>query len=292
MMRRMTTRVVLIAIVLAIVVACGGDDGPGPHEQRTEQIPLGNATALQLSATMHAGALTIDGGGEELIDAELEYFERLNPEITVSTAGNRGTVVVSQPEPEDDWEIDTLQGTSWTQLHLFDGIIADVSVSAPAAQTEIDLDTVRLQSFAGSFGSRFASVALDGDQPDLRSIDIDGATAEVWLNMEGTYAEIPTFDVSTTSGGVTFVGLGEWTEDVSATFRSESGKVAIHVPEGVRVEVDVATAGGEVVVHRFTQQGSVWASDAGDPEQPLLRLRVETTTGDVTLRVEDDDAGA
>lgn len=42
-------------------------------------------------------------------------------------------------------------------------------------------------------------------------------------------------------------------------------------------------------VHRFTQQGSVWASDAGDLEQPLPRLRVETTTGDVTLPVEDSD---
>lgn len=89
----------LTALVFASL-GCIGQEGPqvGPLQSENTSIPLGDAKAVNAQVMMGVGRLSLEGGANDLMDANFIYnLASWKPEVSYTVTDNVGELKVSQP---------------------------------------------------------------------------------------------------------------------------------------------------------------------------------------------------
>ncbi len=84
--------------VTASLLAVGCEQ-PEFHHESTDRrsVPLGTAKVAQVRLDMGAGELRVEGGAENLLDADFTFTTRARPEVRYDVSNAKGFLTVRQP---------------------------------------------------------------------------------------------------------------------------------------------------------------------------------------------------
>jgi hypothetical protein len=253
-------------------------------QDSTYTVPAGDAASLDLKIDMAVGNLVIDGGTDELLEADLTFNDRLEPEIDWSVESGRGTLSMNQPsaggestgsDDRNDWD-----------LRVTAGVPTSLDVNVAAVDTTIELDEIAVARVTAVSASGETIVGIGGAQPALEAVSITGTSGRIWLNLDGVYPGSPAVELRNTSGDIVLDLSGAWQQDVTVTLTNVSGLVQVVVPLEVGVVAEVTTVSGGVVLQGeqpLRQEGNRYVNDAFGISPVTLTLHITTTSGAVAL---------
>lgn len=168
----------ILALILSMLLA--GCAGSGPVRTESQETELGAADSVRVELTMGAGALVVDGGAEELLEARFTYSqESWRPEVEYTVTGREGLLVVKQPaglgsvtSPNVSYEWD---------LRFNSEVPMEMKVSLGAGGGDLDLGELNLSRLELEVGVGGTDIDLAGDyQRDLEAT-IDGGIGGIAL---------------------------------------------------------------------------------------------------------------
>lgn len=120
-----------LALWLAMV-ACGQFTTPlGDVRSESQSVNLDSATSARIQVEFAAGELTVQGGAENLMDADFRYnVDEWQPQVRYSENGAQGELIVSQPKRSRPVGAGLIN--EWTLL-LKNDVPLDLSIRAGAA---------------------------------------------------------------------------------------------------------------------------------------------------------------
>lgn len=142
-----------------ILAACGPLSG-GPLQTESRVVELEGAETVQVTVSMGAGRLRMEGGSRTLLEGAFTYnIQEWRPEINYSVDGETGSLVIQQPPGIDvnpqvganqyDWnlrlnnqipiELNVMLGAGEGVLHLGDLFLTKLSITTGAGSTIVDL---------------------------------------------------------------------------------------------------------------------------------------------------------
>jgi hypothetical protein len=271
--------------LLLLGVACIRDSNSGDAVVGELRAERAEAVSGDLALSLELGVVSISGGADHALELTYTSTRGLEPELDQSQVGDSQNISIAQPDSRAADEV-APRDNIWT-ARLADDLLWDVTINAGSARAEVDLDIVSVSSLALASASGDAVIGLSGSKPDLRSVSVSSTTGEIWLNLEGSYERLEQLSAATTDGALTVVLLGQWQQDVTASITSSTGRIAVHVPPDVAVQVSPTTTSGSIVAGEgFRAVGSDWISGPADAEVTLT-LRIATTSGEIAFRVDE-----
>jgi hypothetical protein len=179
-----------LAAALLFVAGCTINVGDGPrgsigemkHETRSVARSAA-AKAEQVSAEIHMGAgeLSIEGGAQELLDAEFDYnVAEWKPEVRYEGEGGfRGKLVVRQGagsvamgDVKNRW-----------RLKLAEDIPLDLAVHCGAGENRLDLSRLDLRQADVHLGAGRVEMDLRGQPKHDLTVDINGGVGEAKIRV-------------------------------------------------------------------------------------------------------------
>jgi len=274
---------VVLAALTAASLACSGisvvprlDTGPTETVTVNEPLPTG-VDEVDLTINMAAGKLSVNGGGEGVLEGEIRYnVAEWKPEIE----NTGGTVNVTQGETDGIQGLpDDAVVNDWN-LKLGD-IPYNLTLNAGAYDGSLDLDGIPLRGLAVHDGASNARVEFNSLNPEVMTeLRYEtGASSVKLIGLANANAERITF--TSGAGDYELDFSGELQRHVDVTVKSGVSNVRIVVPAGTSVVVNVDSGLSSV-----NTDGS-W-SQSGDRYElsgsgPTITINVDMGVGSLTL---------
>jgi hypothetical protein len=133
---------------VAFLYYSGGFD-PGTLVRSSLNVPLSNATGVDLSLNLGAGDLTVDGAvpGEQLATGTLEYYDKEKaPVQSVNSSGNSRVAITLQQSGDNpfSWFNFGFKSPRW-DLHLSPNKPFNISVNSGTGDANLDLSKLKLE---------------------------------------------------------------------------------------------------------------------------------------------------
>lgn len=174
------------------------------NEVRTESqaVEIISATSAKVQVEFAAGELTVQGGAENLMDADFRYnVDVWKPQVRYSENGAQGELIVSQPG-SDQAPVVTGLINEWTLLFTND-VPLDLFVRSGAGNIELDLGSLNLTSLIIESGVGNTNVNLDGNWDHDVTASIQGGVGQLIVNLPadmGVFVDVDTFDNVSANG--------------------------------------------------------------------------------------------
>jgi hypothetical protein len=158
-----------------LLTACGPDFGPpGPERTDIRSIPLDQSEEVRVELSMGAGELRVRGGSDKLMDGRFTYNRlRLRPEISYSSGGFRGHLVVEEPSHVGG----STRRYAW-DLSFNNQKPLDLEVKCGAGESRLDLEDLTLQRVSIEMGVGELKMDLRGQPKNDYSVHIRGGIGE------------------------------------------------------------------------------------------------------------------
>ncbi|MBN1273312.1 MAG: hypothetical protein JXB26_13675 [Candidatus Aminicenantes bacterium] len=177
----MTKRYITMAILvfcLAAAVSCVGV-GDIVFEEKT--VALGSADEVEVELRMNSGELKLEGGSDDLMDAEFSYnVERWKPTVDYKILGRRGILKVRQGKSD---RIPVGNSHNKWLIRLKEQVSIMLTIDFGAGEGDLDLRGINLASLDIDMGVGDLSLDLSGIDPKDLSVTLDGGvgSAVVYL---------------------------------------------------------------------------------------------------------------
>ncbi len=145
-------------------------------ERRT--VPLGGAKMAQVQVDLGAGELRVEGGAENLLDADFLYTSRDRPEVKYSVSGERGYLSVRQP-PERGFHG---HKNRW-DLRLSDKAVEELRVNIGAGEAQVKIGGMALSRLEVHVGAGEVRVDLTGPWDKDLDANIRGGVGEATVRL-------------------------------------------------------------------------------------------------------------
>ncbi len=265
-MRR--TMGMLIVVVVLLSVACvsvnvdfGVERAEVGELQRESQVvelsrldDLADGAELRVVVTMGAGELDVDGGAEELLEAEFAYnIAEWVPKVEFQ----RDRLTVSQP-PSRNMPFNESVRYEW-DLSFNDTVPLLFRAEIGAGQGMLDLGSLNVRTVDLKLGAGDLEVDLNGNRT-LERLDADLGAGEFVLDLRG-----------------------EWEKDVDVNVRGGVGATTIRLPENIGVRVRVNKGLGSVNTSGLQRDGNDYVNSLHGVTEVTLYINVQAGIGEVTL---------
>jgi hypothetical protein len=153
------------AVVLALVVPLllAGCVSTGEVRTDSERVELGGAESVLVEVNMGAGALLIDGGADDLLEAEFTYsHESWKPELEYDVSGTEGRLSIRQPS-----EVKTV---GWPNVHyewdlrFNSDVPMEMKINLGVGGGDLDLGGLNLARLEIDVGVGGAEIDLSGSR--------------------------------------------------------------------------------------------------------------------------------
>ena len=274
-------RPVLAVLVMGTFVA--GCAGVGELVTERRSVGAEGAESVSTYLTMSTGNMVVEGGAENLMDATFTYnVPEWKPEVSYRGLGNEKELSVEQPDAmgptfgtaRNDWEI-----------LLNDEVPMDFSASNSSGDGKFDLGSLSLKSFSVEASSGDIQADLGGEKPLLEEAEVDSSSGDVRVQMTGDYQSPVDLGVDLSSGDLAMDLSGRWEEDLEGDVGLSSGTATMTLPRDVGVYVEAQTSSGDVNASGFRLDGDAYVNGAYGKSDVTLNLSVESSSGDVNLRL-------
>jgi len=149
----------LLTLVASLILA--GCAGVGPLHTDSERVDLHGAESVRVEINLGAGALLIDGGAADLLEAQFTYSEESwKPELGYGVDGTQGTLSITQPSgvgtvgwPSVRYEWD---------LRFNSDVPMDMKVNMGVGGGDLDLGDLNLGELEIDVGVGGAEIDLTG----------------------------------------------------------------------------------------------------------------------------------
>ncbi len=169
----------LVVLVLATLVAGCGRTETGNLRRESESVDLQGASSVRTEIRMGAGRLVMDGGAEELLEAEFTYnVEVWKPELDYQVDGGVGRLIVRQPStPAVSWEGYRYE---W-DLRFNDHVPMEMSISLGAGESRLDLGSLTLNRLDIGMGAGALELDLAGGWKDDLEVHLRGGAGKATI---------------------------------------------------------------------------------------------------------------
>lgn len=184
----MNKNLLLIAVIGMLILATGcvnvGTFAVGPTETTSHTFEQGEAENLDANIRMGVGKLEIDGGANELAEAEFTYnVEDWKPEMEYDVRGDNGRLTISQPSNKDINGIpDDNIKYNW-DIRFNDSVPTDLNVDLGAGESHLDLSGLYLTDLNVDIGAGETNIDLSGDWPESFDVDINGGVGSTEITL-------------------------------------------------------------------------------------------------------------
>ncbi len=205
------------------------------NDVRTESqsVELTSATSAKVQVEFAAGELTVQGGAENLMDADFRYNVDLwKPQVNYAENGDQGELIVSQPG-SDQAPVVTGLINEWTLL-LTNDVPLDLTIRSGAGNNEFNLSSLNLTSLKIESGVGNTNVNLDGNWDHDVTASIQGGVGQLTVNLPadmGVFVDVDTFNNVSANGLIVaengYVNKAYGTAPHTLTLKLETGLGAI-----------------------------------------------------------------
>lgn len=183
-----TTRTIAVLALGAVLLAGAGcvrvelADRDDATDGTTKTVDLGAATRVDAAIQMGAGQLLVEGGADQLMDADFDYSHvSWEPRVVYTVEGEQGRLKVTQP----DIDAPTLGGTNRNTWHLrlADDVPMDLTVELGAGEGDLRLGGLDLEDLTVKMGVGDTTVDLTGEPVRDLDANIEGGVGALTLRL-------------------------------------------------------------------------------------------------------------
>jgi hypothetical protein len=171
----------LILFAALLVASCSSSARVGALQTESQSVELGDAKSVKVEINMGAGNLDVNGGADQLLEADFTYnVAKLKPEVKYTD----GTLIVWQPDSKG---LPALMGITdyrneWG-LRLSDEVPMDLSVVLGAGSSNLNLAALSLTGLDISLGAGEYVIDLSGDWIRDLHVSVDTGAANIRLRL-------------------------------------------------------------------------------------------------------------
>jgi len=253
---------VLLIGGLALVAGCNAEPlRVGDLQTESTTVELGAAETVLTEIDMGAGRLTIDGGSNELLQAQFTYnVEGWQPEVNYEVSDGIGRLHVDQPDTREGFSLDMDDIRYEWDMQFNEEIPVDMDITLGAGDSQLELSNLTLNTL------KFENGAGDTD------IDLSGST-------------VRDLEVRMGAGDVSVDLSGNWQQDLSADLMGGIGRATVILPTSAGVRVRVQGGLGQVNATGLIRDGDVYTNDAYDESSVTLDIEIEGGVGEINLEL-------
>ena len=258
----------IIAVLILMSVGCGtvnvdvGVERAQVGElQRESQVvelssidDLEDGADLRVLVTLGAGELDVDGGAEDLMEAEFAYnILEWAPEVDYE----HGRLRVAQP-PSRNMPFNESVRYEWN-LSFNDNVPMLFRAEIGAGSGNLDLGSLLVRTVDLKLGAGDMTIDLNGNR-SLERLDADLGAGEFDLDLRG-----------------------EWEQDVDVNIRGGFGATTIYLPQDIGVRVRVDKGLGSVNTQGLTREGNDYVNSLYGESPVTLYVNVQAGIGEISL---------
>jgi hypothetical protein len=176
----LTPRVLAAAlgVTCLFLSACARDWGPpGPERTDTRSIELDKSEEVKIDLKMGAGELRVNGGAEKLMEGRFSYNRlRLRPEITYTSGGFRGHLMVEEPS-----HVGTATSRYVWDLRFNNQKALDLDVKCGAGESRLNLGDLTLRRVNVEMGVGQLRMDLRGTPKNDYEVSVHGGIGEATI---------------------------------------------------------------------------------------------------------------
>jgi predicted membrane protein len=160
-------------------------------------------------------------------------------------------------------------------------------VEQATGTSRLDLASLNLDSLKVSKATGATTLDLSGNHPSLKSVSVDNSTGTLDVKLNGSYTALDVLKIDAATGDISIDMSGTWQCSLDAKIKTATGAITLRLPKDVGVEVSVKAAISKVNAHGLHRDGSVWRNAAFGTAQHSVRIRINSSVANVTLKVDD-----
>jgi len=169
------------AVLALSLGACTWTRQIGELRTDSHSIDLGDAESVIVDLKMGAGELTIAGGADALVEADLTYnVAAWKPVVDYSVSGERGKLSIQQPKVQN-WGVGSYR-YEW-DLGFNDGVPMDLNVVLGAGKSLLDMRHLSLTRLDLRIGVGDVELDLRGEREQDLDVTIRGGMGEVTVRL-------------------------------------------------------------------------------------------------------------
>ena len=229
----------------------------GEVQEETRVVELAGDDDIRVKIRFGAGDLLIEGGAEELLEANFIYnIAEWKPQIEYSARH----LVIQQPTYKKLAFSDEVR-YEWL-LRFNDNVSSDLSIDFGAGEAEIDLRHLAVTDLSMKVGAGEVQVDARGNQT-LESLNLDLGAGDASLDLRGN-----------------------WSEDVDVSIQGGLGRTTIVLPQDIGVRVDVTKGIGSIHADGFRIADDAYVNDLYEEAEVVVYLDIITGVGQVNLELD------
>ncbi len=208
----------LAAIVRASLGCIGPSEKPGPTQNESRSVPLGDAKSVNADVTMGVGRLTLLGGAKDLAEASFVYnVPSWKPEVIYTVTGGVGTLSVQQPSSSAK----SVGGnvTYIWNLQLNNDVPINLKTTLGAGESNLILGNMSLTGLSVQSGAGNATVDMSGNWKSSLNASIKAGVGNLMVM------------VPKNTGAIVYVTQGIGSVEVGSGLKS-TGKAYTNDPYG------------------------------------------------------------
>lgn len=261
-MMKLRWGMVLVLLVAGLVLATGCNAEAleiGELQTDSQTIELGSAEEVAAEIKMGAGRLAIDGGSDDLLEAQFTYnVAGWEPEVSYEVSDGIGRLTVDQPDARKGLSLDLDEIRYEWDLLLDEDVPMDLSVSVGAGDSQLALNSLSLSRLEFEGGAGDVEIDLSGST--LRDLDVRMGAGDVSLDLSGN-----------------------WQQDLAANMKGGVGRATVILPVSAGVRVTVQGGLGQVNATGLNRDGDVYTNDAYGQSDVTLDIDIEGGVGEINL---------
>jgi predicted membrane protein len=173
--------ILMMATTAVLAGSCGMQPGGTPQvgkmQRESKSVDPKNAQSARAQLKMGAGELTITGGADQLMEADISYnVSNWKPKVNYDVSGQEGELIVKQGSAEGA----NLSGEARNEwdISLNDELPTDLVVQMGAGESNLDVDSLTLTGVDLQMGAGKTTVDLTGDYAQDFEASIQGGVGE------------------------------------------------------------------------------------------------------------------
>jgi len=254
----------MVSAMLLISLGCSGFSvsfntvDVGDLHTTTQTLESNDVDEVRVDIKMGAGELIVDGGADDLLEAEFTYnVEDWEPEVSYDVNNGKGRLDIRQPNINEIAFDDDMR-YKW-DLRFGDTVPIYMGIDIGAGDGEIHLGDVH-----------------------VTHLDIKASAGKIDVDLRGNHS-LSYAEVDIGAGSLTMDLRGDWEEDVDVIIEGGVGETSLHLPDDIGVQVEVTKGIGEVTASGLRKQGDMYVNALYGESDITLYVDVHAGIGRIVL---------
>lgn len=170
----------LAVVVLASLGCVGPQEKPGPLQNESRSVALGNAKSVNIQVVMGVGKLSMEGGAKDLLDAKFTYnLLSWRPEVNYSVTDSVGDLKVSQPKSSGN-SLGSNVSYDWN-LRLNSDVPINLKTTLGAGESNLKLGEMSLTGLSIQSGAGNMTIDLSGTWKNNLNASVEAGVGDLVL---------------------------------------------------------------------------------------------------------------